>query len=679
MYYSTELFIKKGSMGKIWLAGTLGQRWSKKFSKKEILSESIGGCCEQIQSPPIPLAFAAESILMYGTVVIYHFHVVEHSKHANQSYERLVKYARKTRDKTKIDLPPQQRQADSNEITLQQRPVHVDVDVEADFEFDLDIGEMEMEVMTIDMDDIDLDVDERNKLMAPEETITMRRRRIDTPAPLRVERGLFDVGMADALEMDMDIDLDLGIEELDERSVVSRPSMEREMRLPELEPSALDEFELPHALTASSVEQIAQMHPIVLPSTPSAIELEQPMAMAAAAAVSPSPPISEATVIAVPPGERVAVGIEAGEDAEEPSQLTPVTPAVVVVAPPVVRRVRADRREATKPKRVRKRRKRKFERDEHIQLPTNQRLIDFDDTQQRQEFTVERPLFTHIEERSVNQAEFDQLFTTSLTGLYHDNRLQSGFREFTEMILNPRIERQRMQEDLRRAQQEMAQELPPSPPLPRVSPIPEEFLEHVEPEEPVEPSHEAAAAAEEPAPEMDITAPEIGYGVARKTSVSPSVSVSELSSDRFAGYKIPSISAASSSVERDAFLQQMAMAAQKKISSSDEPSVPPNISRLTAFFKHILSEEMNKLQRFRLEEQEEEEEEQEQIVAVDLEQMLTFHAQQNETNVNRRDMALGFMQTLILKNEDMIEVEQQEWNGAIHLMKGPRFDIDLLQ
>ena len=40
--------------------------------------------------------------------------------------------------------------------------------------------------------------------------------------------------------------------------------------------------------------------------------------------------------------------------------------------------------------------------------------------------------------------EFEQLFTTSLTGIYQDNVLESGFKEFTNMILNPRLAQDRM-------------------------------------------------------------------------------------------------------------------------------------------------------------------------------------------------------------------------------------------
>ena len=54
--------------------------------------------------------------------------------------------------------------------------------------------------------------------------------------------------------------------------------------------------------------------------------------------------------------------------------------------------------------------------------------------------------------------------------------------------------------------------------------------------------------------------------------------------------------------------------------------------------------------------------------------MLNIHAENNESILTKRDMALGFMQTLILKNENIIEVEQDEFYGDIYLRKGADFN-----
>ena len=57
--------------------------------------------------------------------------------------------------------------------------------------------------------------------------------------------------------------------------------------------------------------------------------------------------------------------------------------------------------------------------------------------------------------------EFEQLFTTSLSGIYQDNVLESGFKEFTNMILNPRLAQDRM-----RRIEEIIIPPPPSPEIP---------------------------------------------------------------------------------------------------------------------------------------------------------------------------------------------------------------------
>lgn len=60
-------------------------------------------------------------------------------------------------------------------------------------------------------------------------------------------------------------------------------------------------------------------------------------------------------------------------------------------------------------------------------------------------------------------------------------------------------------------------------------------------------------------------------------------------------------------------------------------------------------------------------------VQVELEGMLRGQAELNGATLSKRDMALGFMQTLILKNEDIVQVEQQQFNREILLSKGPQF------
>ena len=104
--------------------------------------------------------------------------------------------------------------------------------------------------------------------------------------------------------------------------------------------------------------------------------------------------------------------------------------------------------------------------------------------------------------------------------------------------------------------------------------------------------------------------------------------------------------------------------------SSEELSVPPQITKLTAFFKSILDGELRKLESEGVQEEE---------LKINLEEMLRFHAQSNDARLVKRDIALGFMQVLILKHEDIIEVEQEEFNGDIYLLRGSGFDRRMSQ
>ena len=103
---------------------------------------------------------------------------------------------------------------------------------------------------------------------------------------------------------------------------------------------------------------------------------------------------------------------------------------------------------------------------------------------------------------------------------------------------------------------------------------------------------------------------------------------------------------------------------KKVITSSEELSVPQELTKLTAFFKNILDGELRKLEMEGVEEEE---------MKINLEDMLLSHAERNGAILTKRDVALGFMQTLILKNENVIEVEQQEYFGDIYLLKGSDF------
>ena len=118
MYYATELFIKKGAFGKIWLAGTL----FKKLSKKDILDSNIGELCKSVLNPPIPLAISTCGKLTYGIVRIHESHRIMLLKLANESYSKLIRFISITKtDKNKINLPINKLKANIQQITMQQR------------------------------------------------------------------------------------------------------------------------------------------------------------------------------------------------------------------------------------------------------------------------------------------------------------------------------------------------------------------------------------------------------------------------------------------------------------------------------------------------------------------------------------------------------------------------------
>ena len=102
---------------------------------------------------------------------------------------------------------------------------------------------------------------------------------------------------------------------------------------------------------------------------------------------------------------------------------------------------------------------------------------------------------------------------------------------------------------------------------------------------------------------------------------------------------------------------------KEKFTSSEEISaVPHGESKWTEFFSMIFDKEI----RIKRDEGEEEK--------IELDGMLRSAAAENvededmEYTITRRDMALGFMQVLILKNNEKIDVEQDGWNQPIYLL-----------
>ncbi|KTW27426.1 hypothetical protein T552_02404 [Pneumocystis carinii B80] len=73
MFYSQEILTRrKGGLGVIWLAATLGSKTSfKKLQRKEILSVNVPKACEYLSEPPEPLALRLSSNLMMGVTRIF--------------------------------------------------------------------------------------------------------------------------------------------------------------------------------------------------------------------------------------------------------------------------------------------------------------------------------------------------------------------------------------------------------------------------------------------------------------------------------------------------------------------------------------------------------------------------------------------------------------------------------
>lgn len=135
----------------------------------------------------------------------------------------------------------------------------------------------------------------------------------------------------------------------------------------------------------------------------------------------------------------------------------------------------------------------------------------------------------HIDERSLNPGEFEQLFTSSLTGIFADSALRDGFRDFANMILNPRLETQRRRKDEEEAGEMM--------PVPRME---------VDDEE--RPGADALDQQVSRLTDLSVEMPEIPRAEPSAIAIpSDASSVARSGSDLFAGYRLGDIAASSSS------------------------------------------------------------------------------------------------------------------------------------
>eukprot|EP01084_Bolivina_argentea_P023243 43342_1 len=398
MYYATDLFIKKGALGKIWLAGTL---W-KKLTRKQILESDIGELCRQVSEPPIPLAISTSGKLTFGIVKIYDFKVGVVLKTANESYAKLIRFIKKV-ERTKINLPNAQMQANMDQITIQQR-LQPQID---------DIGDIDLRDTAL-IQPIRIPTEIAEDLIAPDSAITMQPVR-DTSTMRVIPRGLEIAD--DELSIDFGLDLDIGDDEdLSEEAAKQMDDLQISMEpeLPEPSGSSLSGEPIP-ALKDMSVS-IEPEIPIIEPIEP---EIEIPMEdmtipqIEEILSVHSSDTISPRRMSVPVPIDREEVVSESEKDID--IDMEDITQ-------------RRDRRKKVKRK---KKKKIRFNKDDVIELEDADRLIDLNNTQDVREYTIERPHFSHIDNRPLREGEFEELFTRSLSGIYANNALTDAFKEFT--------------------------------------------------------------------------------------------------------------------------------------------------------------------------------------------------------------------------------------------------------
>ncbi|CEP02146.1 hypothetical protein PBRA_002411 [Plasmodiophora brassicae] len=175
MYFSSELFVKRGPLGNLWLAGTVFH----KLSKKAILNSNIVSMCKSIQNPPVPLALPARALLFMGVCRIMdkkaHYLLVDAVDARSK-----VQLARTT---SHVNLSCSRGQArvdsiniagDVDDVPLP--PIPFDIFDKANA--DCDFGEVALFVETPDVNDVSLC--NHGKFIANEAEITLD----DAPNPM---------------------------------------------------------------------------------------------------------------------------------------------------------------------------------------------------------------------------------------------------------------------------------------------------------------------------------------------------------------------------------------------------------------------------------------------------------------------------------------------------------------
>jgi len=122
MYYSTDLFVKKGPLGKVWLAGTM----MRKLNKTHIMGTDIVKICVHIERPVTELALPAKATLLRGVCRI-------EGKKAQYLLADAIEaktHLRFQQSKLTVDLPKSQSKARYDSITLDVRDPNLAVDLD---------------------------------------------------------------------------------------------------------------------------------------------------------------------------------------------------------------------------------------------------------------------------------------------------------------------------------------------------------------------------------------------------------------------------------------------------------------------------------------------------------------------------------------------------------------------
>eukprot|EP01083_Nonionella_stella_P074686 202685_1 len=113
MYYAHQLFVKKGALAKIWLAGTL----FKKLSKSAILTSDVEDMAQQIREPVVKLALSTQARLTLGAVRIHGKKIYYLLSDSSDALFTLTKHGQNV-----INLPGSEMEAKFDSITLQVVP-----------------------------------------------------------------------------------------------------------------------------------------------------------------------------------------------------------------------------------------------------------------------------------------------------------------------------------------------------------------------------------------------------------------------------------------------------------------------------------------------------------------------------------------------------------------------------